>query len=142
MCKQPKTGFAGCAHVYTDGDIEPCQTAIEAAKTIRPLHEEGNTFCEHIEWEWKEKRVSGKCYWCWEMMAESPRRTRKREKLLGVKDKVTGQATNAVIAGSTDEVMDGVVNGATNKAMDEATNGATGGLMDWLPNEVTDGRGT
>ncbi|KAF2679192.1 hypothetical protein K458DRAFT_394100 [Lentithecium fluviatile CBS 122367] len=83
MCKQLKTGYSWCPHVYSDSDIEPCAVAIQASQVVRDQHREGNMFCKKIKWQWREERVQGQCDWCWDRVVEPAWKRRKREKLMG-----------------------------------------------------------
>lgn len=55
MCKQAKTGYVDCAHVYTDGDIEFCEQA---------LHPDIDAVCDEVEIYWTDMKHPGKCIWC------------------------------------------------------------------------------
>ena len=55
MCKQSKTGYTDCPHVYADGDIEFCEQALDP---------EIDAVCDEIEIYWKNLKFPGKCHWC------------------------------------------------------------------------------
>ncbi|KAF2437583.1 hypothetical protein P171DRAFT_179101 [Karstenula rhodostoma CBS 690.94] len=66
MCKQAKTGYTDCPHVYADGDIEFCE---------RALHPDVNAVCEDVEIYWNDLKFPGKCHWCQERDKKQEKKT-------------------------------------------------------------------
>lgn len=68
MCKQAKTGFMDCPHVFKDDDIERCENATGSFSARK--------ICKDVEIYWHLFRVPGKCQWCQER--EDPSKETKK----------------------------------------------------------------
>jgi hypothetical protein len=87
MCKQLKTGYNDCPHVYSDEDVIACNEALElqAAKIEAEGETEvGNSHCETIEYQWTTATTMGKCSWCKTAEGDNGRAERRRRKKFGV----------------------------------------------------------
>jgi hypothetical protein len=68
MCKQAKTGYIECAHVYADGEIELCGEALDP---------DNGEVCDDVTYYWNELKFPGKCFWCREREKEKEKGNRK-----------------------------------------------------------------
>jgi hypothetical protein len=91
MCRQVKTGYADCPHVFSEEDVEHC--VLVTHRWINQIPEgalewaDGDLSCAVVECVWSPLQVPGKCAWCREEdeHKETAARQQKRKALGDVK---------------------------------------------------------